>query len=160
MYPEEQDINDLKLEIGLLKKDNEQLVTVTNKLSDTMEKIQEMNGNLVRMLALHDQKHENHVRNENEIKDDIKELHSRITTVTRELYEKVGLTEKHLSDKIDDLRIELNSHREKDAKQQGTKLPEVLAEIDKYKWMLFGAAAAIGWIIGNVNLTVLGTLFK
>lgn len=160
MYPEEQDINDLKLEIGLLKKDNEQLVTVTNKLSDTMEKIQEMNGNLVRMLALHDQKHENHVRNENEIKEDIKELHSRITTVTRELYEKVGLTEKNLSDKIDDLRIELNSHREKDAKQQSTKLPEVLAEIDKYKWMLFGAAAAIGWIIGNVNLTVLGTLFK
>lgn len=160
MYPEEQDINDLKLEIGLLKKDNEQLVSVTNKLSDTMEKIQEMNGNLVRMLALHDQKHENHVRNENEIKEDIKELHSRITTVTRELYEKVGLTEKNLSDKIDDLRIELNSHREKDAKQQSTKLPEVLAEIDKYKWMLFGAAAAIGWIIGNVNLTVLGTLFK
>lgn len=160
MYPEEQDINDLKLEIGLLKKDNEQLVTVTNKLSDTMEKIQEMNGNLVRMLALHDQKHENHVRNENEIKDDIKELHSRITTVTRELYEKVGLTEKNLSDKIDDLRIELNSHREKDAKQQSTKLPEVLAEIDKYKWMLFGAAAAVGWVIGNVNLTVLGTLFK
>lgn len=161
MYPEEQqDINDLKLEIGLLKKDNEQLVTITNKLSDSIEKIQELNGNLLRMLALHDQKHEGHVRTENELKEDIKELHSRITTVTRELYDKIGLTEKHLSDKIDALRVELNSHRESDKGKESVKVSEILKEIDKYKWMFFGAAVSIGWIIGNVNLGVLGTLFK
>ena len=37
---------------------------------------------------------------------------------------------------------------------------DTLKEIDKYKWMILGAAIAIGWIIGNVNLGVLGTLFK
>jgi hypothetical protein len=36
----------------------------------------------------------------------------------------------------------------------------MLAEIDKYKWMILGAAIAIGWIIGHVDLQVLGTLFK
>lgn len=160
MYPEENNINDLKLEVGLLKKDNAQLVTITNKLSDTIEKIQELNGNLLRMLALHDQKHESHLRTENELKEDIKELHSRITTVNRELYDKVGSIEKHLGEKIDSLRTELNSHRENDMKQDGLTLPNVLKEIDKYKWMIFGAAVSIGWIIGNINLGVLGTLFK
>lgn len=160
MYSEENNINDLKLEVGLLKKDNTQLVTITNKLSDTIEKIQEMNGNLLRMLALHDQKHESHLRTENELKEDIKELHSRITTVNRELYDKVGSIEKHLGEKIDSLRTELNSHRESDMKKDGINLPNVLKEIDKYKWMIFGAAVSVGWIIGNINLGVLGTLFK
>jgi chromosome segregation ATPase len=160
MYSDEKHLSDLKLEIGLLKKDNEQLVTVTNKLSDTIEKIQEMNGNLVRMLALHDQKHENHVKIENDLKDDIKDLHSRITTVTRELYEKVSFTEKHLGDKIDNLRSELKNHQENDEKEKSNKLAGVLKEIDKYKWMILGAAAAIGWIIGNINLTALDTIIK
>ncbi len=160
MYSEEKNISELKLEVGLLKKDNAQLVIITNKLSDTIEKIQELNGNLLRMLALHDQKHENHVKTENELKEDIKELHSRITTVNRELYDRVASTEKHLGEKIDSLRNELNSHRENDMKQNGITLPNVLKEIDKYKWMIFGAAVSIGWIIGNVNLGVLGTLFK
>jgi chromosome segregation ATPase len=160
MYSEEKNISELKLEVGLLKKDNAQLVIITNKLSDTIEKIQELNGNLLRMLALHDQKHENHVKTENELKEDIKELHSRITTVNRELYDRVASTEKHLGEKIDSLRNELNSHRENDMEQNGITLPNVLKEIDKYKWMIFGAAVSIGWIIGNVNLGVLGTLFK
>jgi hypothetical protein len=43
---------------------------------------------------------------------------------------------------------------------QTNNVPEMLKEIDRYKWMILGAALAIGWIIGNVDLTVLGTLFK
>jgi hypothetical protein len=37
---------------------------------------------------------------------------------------------------------------------------KLLKEIDQYKWMILGAAISLGWIIGNVNLGTLGTLFK
>jgi chromosome segregation ATPase len=158
MYPEEQEMSNLKLEIGLMKKDNQQLTTITNKLSDSIDKIQEMNSNLLRMISLHDQKHESHTRTENELKEDIKELHSRITTTTRELHERIDEVEKHISSKIDSLRIELKQHEQND--NRGGGISELIKEIDKYKWMILGGVFAVGWLIGNVNLGVLGTLIK
>jgi chromosome segregation ATPase len=156
MYPEEQEMSNLKLEIGLLKKDSQQLTTITNKLSDSIEKIQEMNSNLLRMIALHEQKHESHLRTEDALKDDVKELHSRVTTVTRELHDKMDQTEKHLSDKIDSLRRELISHKETDK----AKPLEVLAKIENYKYLILGVVLAAGFMLGNFNTGLFSLLFK
>jgi chromosome segregation ATPase len=158
MYPEEQEMSNLKLEIGLLKKDNEQLTTITNKLSDSIEKIQEMNSNLLRMIALHEQKHEGHLRTESELKDDIKDLHSRVTTVTRELQDKIGDVEKHLADKIDSLRRELLNHKSED--QGKIKPVEMLAKIENYKYLILGAVLAAGFLLGNFNSGLFSLLFK
>jgi transposase len=158
MYPEEQEMSNLKLEIGLLKKDNQQLTAITNKLSDSIDKIQEMNGNLLRMIALHEQKHEGHLRVEDEIKDDIKDLHSRVTTVTRELQDKISDVEKHLADKIDSLRKELILHKTED--QGKVKPTEILAKIENYKYLILGAAIAAGFLLGNLNTGLVGLLFK
>lgn len=156
MYPEEQEMSNLKLEIGLLKKDNEQLSNITTRLSQSIEKIQEMNGNLLRMIALHEQKHEGHLRAETELNTDIKELHSRVTTVTRELHDKIDNVEKHLADKIDSLRRELINHKENDK----IKPKEILAKIENYKYLILGAAIAAGFLLGNLNTGLVGILFK
>lgn len=156
MYPEEQEMNNLKLELGLLKKDVQLTDRLCEKLTESIGKLEEINISLTRMIALHEEKHQQHDRVEQDLKDDIKDLHSRITTTTRELHDRIDEVERHIAAKIDSLRIELQNHERKD----GTKLPEVLREIDKYKWMILGAAISIGWIIGNVNLGALGTLFK
>jgi chromosome segregation ATPase len=145
MYPEEQKMHELDMKVGLLTKDVEQTDRLCNKLSESITKIQELNVNIMQMITLHEQRHEQHEKVEAEVKNDIKDLHDRIDQV-----------ERHISARIDALRNDLLSHKQQDK----TKVPEVLAEIDKYKWMIFGAAIAIGWIIGNVDLTVLGTLFK
>ena len=164
MYPDDQDMSDIRLQLGLLKKDNDMVVNITNKLSESIDKIQEMNSNLLRMIALHDQKHDNHSRIENELKDDIKELHSRITTTTRELHDKIDEVEHHLGTKLDLLRVELKQHEESESKKidvaQDTKITAVLSEIDKYKFAIVAVAGAIGWILGNINLEALARLFK
>ena len=160
MYPEEEKFHDLKLEIGLLKKDNQQLTIITNKLSDSIEKIQEMSGNLIRMIALHDQRHDIHTKTENELKDDIKDLHSRITTVTRELHDKIDSTEKHLGDKIDALRNELKSHESNEVTRNKLKINEILSNIENYKYLILGVAIATGFLLGNINSDVIGMLFK
>jgi chromosome segregation ATPase len=153
-------VNELKLEIGLLKKDSQQLSAITNKLSDSIEKIQELNGNLLRMIALQEQKHEGHNRAENELKEDIKELHSRITTTTRELQDKIGDTEKHLGDKIDALRRELQSHESGDSRRNNAKAKNIINQIENYKYLILGIALTIGFIAGNINPGLLGILFK
>jgi len=156
MYPEEQKLHEVELKVGLLEKDVQQTDRLCEKLSESISKIQELNVNIMQMISLHEQRHEQHEKAEQELKEDIKELHSRITTVNREIHERIDEVERHISGRIDELRSDLIKH----AKTDPTRLSNALAEIDKYKWMILGAAIAVGWIIGNVNLGVLGTLFK
>ena len=157
MYPEEQKLHDVEMKVGLLQKDVQQSEKLCEKLSESISKLQEVNANILRMITIHEHRHEQHERAETELKDDIKELHSRITTVNREIHERIDEVERHISERIDALRSDLIQHK----KEEGNNVVgDTLREIDKYKWMILGAAIAIGWIIGNVNLGVLGTLFK
>ena len=157
MYPEEQKLHDVELKVGLLEKDVQQTDRLCENLSESINKLQEVNANILRMITIHEHRHEQHERAETEVKDDIKELHSRITTVNREIHERIDEVERHISERIDALRSDLIQHKKEEG---GNMVGDTLKEIDKYKWMILGAAIAIGWIIGNVNLGVLGTLFK
>ncbi len=145
MYPDEHKIHELEMRVGLLGKDVEQTDRLCEKLSESIAKIQELNVNIMQMITLHEQRHEQHEKVESDLKEDIKDLHDRIDQV-----------ERHISARIDALRNDLINHKQQDK----GRVPEMLAEIDKYKWMILGAAIAIGWIIGHVDLQVLGTLFK
>lgn len=89
MYPEEQKLHDIELKVGLLNKDVEMTDRLCSKLSESITKIQELNINIMQMITLHEQRHEIHEKVETEFKEDIKELHSRITTVNREIHERI-----------------------------------------------------------------------
>ena len=157
MYPEEQKLHDVEMKVGLLERDVQQTDRLCEKLSESISKLQEVNANILRMITIHEHRHEQHEKAEIELKDDIKELHSRITTVNREIHERIDEVERHISERIDALRSDLIQHKKEES---GNMVGDTLKEIDKYKWMILGAAIAIGWIIGTVHLGVLGTLFK
>jgi chromosome segregation ATPase len=146
MYPEEQKIHEIEMKVGLLNKDVEMTDRLCSKLSESITKIQELNVNIMQMITLHEQRHEQHEKVETELKTDIKDLHDRIDQV-----------ERHISQRIDDLRSDLIQHKKE---ENGTRVKEVLQEIDKYKFAIVAVAVCLGWIIGNVNLGVLGSLFK
>jgi len=144
MYPEEQKFHDLEIKVSLLGKDVEQTDRICEKLSESIAKIQELSVNTMQMITIHEQRHEQHEKVETNLKDDIRDLHDRMDQV-----------ERHISERIDALRNDLLEHKKDD-----NVVGNTLKEIDRYKWMILGAAIAIGWIIGNVNLGVFGTLFK
>lgn len=156
MYPEEQKLHDVELRLGLLQKDVQLNDRLCSKLSESITKIQELNINIMQMITLHEQRHEQHENAESELKEDIKELHSRVTTVNREMHERMDLVERHISERIDALRSDLITHKKQDKNNVG----ETLREIERYKWMILGGALALGWVIGNIDLGVLGTLIK
>jgi chromosome segregation ATPase len=156
MLPQEQDLNDLKLDIGLLTKDVEQTNRLCEKLSESIEKLQEVNVNILRMITLHEQRHDQHEKSENEMKEDIKELHSRITTVTRELHERIDQVEHHITSRIDDLRSDLLNHKKEDKK---TILTE-LSEIERWKWIILGAVMSSGFLLGKLELSSILSFIK
>jgi ElaB/YqjD/DUF883 family membrane-anchored ribosome-binding protein len=156
MYPEEEKLHSLELKVGLLGKDIEQISELNDKLSDSIEKIREMNANMIRMITIHEQRHEQHEKIEDDLREDIKELHSRITTVNREIHDRIDQVERTITQRLDAIRHDLLQHRAEDEPKVG----KVLKEIDQYKWMILGAAIVVGWIIGHIDMSMVGKLLK
>lgn len=79
-----------------------------------------------------------------ELKTDVKEIHSRITTGNREIMDK-------LDEKIDALA---NSDREQhqSLKTSMDNVKERVDILEKWRWMILGGAIVLGYTIGNLDL--------
>lgn len=77
------------------------------------------------------------------VKQDIKDLHSRITTGNREVTD-------HIDDKIDSLAINDKSQHE----VMTVKIDGLSTRIDlleRWKWMIVGGAIVIGYLVGHLD---------
>lgn len=81
-----------------------------------------------------------------DVKSDIKELHSRITTGNREIMEK-------LDQKIDELA--------KSDKEQHTSLKSTMEEVksrvdvlERWRWMIVGGAIVVGYLLGHSDFVL------
>jgi chromosome segregation ATPase len=78
-----------------------------------------------------------------DVKSDIKELHSRITTTTREITD-------HIDTKIDALaKDDKAQHDTMSKKIDGIK--DRVDLLERWKWMIVGGAIAIGYIVGHLQ---------
>ena len=78
-----------------------------------------------------------------DVKSDIKELHSRITTTTREITD-------HIDTKIDALaKDDKTQHDIMSKKIDGIK--DRVDLLERWKWMIVGGAIAIGYIVGHLQ---------
>jgi hypothetical protein len=83
---------------------------------------------------------------------DIKELHSRITTVDRNLSDKIELTERRIMDEIKSLRDCIDEHNKKEESD--------MQKLSQWKWMIAGGVMVLAWLISNVKFEMLGKLFQ
>lgn len=139
------DFVDMKVDVGVLKT---QVASIT-QLCDKMDKV------IDRLVDNHDQM-VNQIYNDMDKRKqdtvaDIKELHSRITTVDRNLSDKLELTERRIMDEIKSLRDDIAEHN----KKEDSELKKIL----EWKWMAAGGIIVLAWIFSHVNLEMLGKLF-
>ena len=77
------------------------------------------------------------------VKQDIKELHSRITTGNREITD-------HIDKKIDDLaKNDEDQHNIMGKKIDGMK--ERIDMLERWKWMIVGGAIVLGYLMGHLD---------
>lgn len=140
-------------------------INTTMNLENQVEMLREIASDMKRMLAVHDEKLNQHERKQddifalieqrrNEMADDIKELHSRITTVQRELSTEIATTEQRIIKGIDELKTELKVDQEFHNKKQRS-LDDRVNELEKWRYILLGAGIAGGWL-----LTKFGNMFE
>ena len=140
------DAVELKVDVEVLKN---QVLTITQlcgKMDSVIEKLVDNHDRMVNQIYTDMEKRKA------DTNADIKELHSRITTISREVADKVELTERRIMEEIKSLREEIEKHNKRE--------DEDLKKILQWKWMVAGGVIVLAWVISNVNLTALSKLFN
>ena len=129
--PEQESIHHLQTEIQTLKIKDEfrtkELDALMKKLSETSGKLNTLSENIGRLLA----GQELHKTNDNEVRDELKILHTRIG----ELHDKMTVMIDKTEAKIDtDINI----------------LFRKVESLEKWRWIIIGIATAIAWLLSNI----------
>jgi acetate kinase len=140
------DAVEIKVDVEVLKS---QVLTITQlcgKMDSVIEKLVDNHDRMVNQIYTDMEKRKA------DTNADIKELHSRITTISREVADKVELTERRIMDEIKSLREDIAEHNKKE--------DDDLRKILQWKWMVAGGVVVLAWVISNVNLAALSKVFN
>ena len=148
------DIDNLKTEIALLKKDAKTGELIHSRLEIAIDKLSEIVISCKQMLAQQEQKLTRAEQTDDDIfitlesrrkewDNDLKELHSRITTNTRELREHQVHSENKMLNEIRMVR---------------TQLSERVGVLEKWRWVIIGGSIIIGLMMSNPD-SVLFNMF-
>jgi chromosome segregation ATPase len=145
-------VKSLETEVALVKNDVSQIGNLFEKLEVALDKITDVNNSISQMLAVHEQrltegdrefkemKQELNVA-ENKFDNEVKELHSRLTTNTREIETKMSDEIDKVLEAIKDLKSHMVVNQE--------KLDKRITALEKWRWIILGAFAAGGFLVGN-----------
>ena len=133
-------------------------------IENQIDFLRDLSADLKQILAVHDEKIAQHEKKQDDIfdlieqrrqemADDIKEIHSRISTVQRELSTEIQNTEKRIVDGLEDLKNELKEDQKYHNDKQRT-LDDRVSALEKWRYILVGAGIAGGYF-----LTKFGTMF-
>jgi DNA anti-recombination protein RmuC len=133
--------NDLTTEVELLKRDVGNVNVIHGRLDTAIEKLTEVSNCINRMLAVHEerlgQQEESQHRAAQEFTSDIKELHSRITTNTKELLATSTQQHKEHTEAIQKLRDDI-------ARRVGV--------LEKWRWIIIGGSIVFGFVIQKLPI--------
>jgi hypothetical protein len=131
-------VTDIELNVELLKKEVSDMKQIHGRLDTAITKITDVSNCINRMLAVHEEKisqqEEVQVRQASEFSNDVKELHSRITTSTKELTE-----------------LMTKQHYEADAEMRRMRMDisDRVVVLEKWKYLIVGGSIVVGFIISS-----------
>lgn len=130
----------------------EVLKNVVNKLDSSLEKISEVSNSIGKLLAVHDERL-NSLEKSNDKKDrEIDDIHSRISTQTREILEKIESMETKLEYKLTQQGIAgAKQHQEIqiEIQKEIKVLEDRIVSLEKWKWYIMGGAVVVGYLFST-----------
>ena len=139
------DLSKIQTKIALLEQDAKSAEQIHNKLEVAIEKLTEITISLKGMLVQQETKLAKAEETDNDIfvtmesrqlkwDNDLKELHSRITTNSRELREHQIQSESKMLYELRNLRHQLDNR---------------VAVLEKWRWIIVGGSIIVGLMISN-----------
>jgi prefoldin subunit 5 len=156
--------NSLETDVAVLKHEVGQIGQLFTKLDNALDKLGDVANNITKLLAVHEEKIGMSERIDRELfelvekrrvemAEDIKEIHSRITTIQRELSDEITETEHTIINALDDLKKTLKETKlEHDT--NNTNIQNRLGELEKWRWVLLGGGTVIGLLLSKLNVII------
>ena len=138
---EQQSNVNTQIELELLKKEIADMKQIHVRLDTAIEKITDFSNCINRLLAVHEEKitqqEDAQQRSVQEFTTDIKEIHSRITTNTKEMTALMTQQHKEQKDVIDRLKDEISNR---------------VGVLEKWRWIIIGGSIVLGFIIQKLPI--------
>jgi len=139
------DLGKIETKIALLEQDAKSAEQIHNKLEVAIEKLTEITISLKGMLVQQETKLAKAEETDNDIfitlesrqvkwDNDLKELHSRITTNSRELREHQIMSENKMLNELRNIRNQLDNR---------------VAVLEKWRWIIVGGSIIVGLMVSN-----------
>ena len=129
----------VETEIELLKRDVSEMKQIHVRLDTAIDKIADVSSSLHTIMAVHEEKllrqEETLDGQEKEFRDNIQELHSRITTNAKETHKTMGDMERRLLEELQTIRKEMSSR---------------VGMLEKWKWVIIGGSIVAGFILQKI----------
>ena len=134
-------MEDINTEVALLKKEVKDIKYIFSRLDTAIERITEVSTSVNRMLAVHEEKisqqEEASTRANKEFSNDIKELHSRITTNSKEMRDMITKYQIEQAAHIENLRSDLNGR---------------VGILEKWRWLIIGGSIVVGFALQKMPI--------
>lgn len=178
---EKSDSSRADLKVAALQRDVSNIHDLVLRVDTTLSKLADTTGSLAKLLAVQETRIATSERNTSILEQLIekrtselntmdRELNVRISTVQQEIKRDFQEIEDRIMDGIKDLRDEIRKDLASFKEDKG-KLEEKVSTIEsglnkrienleKWRWIIMGAGAAIGFFVSRVDLSALSNLIK
>ena len=137
----------LDTKIALMENDIRQMGGLFDRLDVSIEKITELNTSIKEVLAVHEQRitaaEVDLERTYDTFEEKYEQLHSRISTTNRELSKELKDNTASVQDTLKELTAQITEH--------ANHHDDRIRALEKRQWMMMGAAAILGFLIGNAE---------
>jgi|TARA_B100001996_G_scaffold289819_1_gene230004 chromosome segregation ATPase len=139
--------SNLQTKIAVMESDIKQFTNLFGRLDISIEKITELNTSIKEVLAVHEQRisatEVDIERTYDTFEEKYEQLHSRISTTNRELAKDLKDHQTKVMDAVMELRDLVGEHAQHH--------DDRIRALEKRQWMMMGAAAVLGFLIGNLE---------
>jgi chromosome segregation ATPase len=129
------------------------LESVVGRLDINIEKLTELSNSISKLLAVHDSRLDSLEKINDRTDDDIKEMHSRITTISREICEKIDQVEAMIETKLV-LASENSTKQHNEIKSEIESKINVLSSrvsvLETWRWIVIGGATVVGYLADKI----------
>ena len=132
-----------KIDIAKLKKDVEEFDRIHNRLDIAIDKLTDVSTSIKSMLAVHSEKISRQEQIDEIIFEKLKERAGEIEEIRRELTREIEQSEKRLLLEIKAIRNDIGAR---------------VGMLEKYRWIILGAAIVIGWIVSGNFSEIVGMM--
>lgn len=144
-------------EIATIKADVAAMGHLFQKLDDAIDKIGDASANISSILAVHEERLEStekvNLERRRETEAAVKELHSRISTSTRENLEQHNRMSDNLN-KSEAKILEAINELRKDVNREQEHLEQRINKLEQWKWILMGVLVGLSFLVPNMSKIV------